>query len=121
MVGKKKYPQPLATVLGTVHDIVELLRGRPTIGDSANGKITTHLSLYGYKWEVRFTVEDIGKNRSSVTIEIVGQRSDKKKELLSMFALLDSMLLVGVDIECDENEDGQSTCHSILTVKTSSP
>jgi len=98
LVGKKVYLQPKGTVLETVHDIVELLKGKQTVGDTDNGKLTTHLSMYGYKWEVRFTVEDIGRNRSSITVEIVGERSDKKKEVRSVFALLDSMLLVGEEI-----------------------
>ena len=59
--------------------------------------------MYGFKWDVRFIVEDIGKNRSSVTVEIIGERRDKKKEIRSMFALLDSMLLVGAEIEFEGN------------------
>jgi hypothetical protein len=54
--------------------------------------------MYGMKWEVRFTVEDVGRNRTSVTIEIVGERMDIKKEIRSLFALLDSMLLVEEEI-----------------------
>ena len=89
-------------VLGTVHDIVELTRGRQTVGDTSNGKINTNISMYGAKWEVRFTVEDIGKNRSNVTIEIDGEKQDKRKEIRSMFALLDSMLAIEAEIEYEE-------------------
>ena len=104
MEGKKIYLQPRGLVLDTIHDIVEFLRGKPTVSDTPRGKISTGLTMYGYKWDVRFTVEDIGKNRSSVTIEVDGERQDKKKEIRSMFALLDSMLLVGAEIEFAENE-----------------
>ena len=97
--GTKKYLQPRAAVLGAVSDIVELLKGRQTVGDTANGKITTCISMYGKKWKARFAVEDIGMNRSSVTVRVDGERTDKKKEIRGMFALLDSMLLDGADIE----------------------
>ena len=103
MVGKKVYLQPRSTVLESVNDIVELLRGKSTVGDTANGKIGTRLSMYGLQWEVRFTVADLGRNRSRVAIEITGERNDKKKEILSMFALLDSMLVAAAEIEFEDD------------------
>jgi len=103
--GKKVYLQPMETVLNTVHDIVELLKGKPTVTDSHNGSVKTRLTMYGYKWDVHFTVADVGKNRSSVMIEVEGDRRDKKREISSMFALLDSMLIAEAEIELDENED----------------
>ena len=105
MDGKKVYLQPMETVLNTVHDIVELLKGKPTVTDSHNGSVKTRLTMYGYKWDVHFTVADVGKNRSSVMIEVEGDRRDKKREISSMFALLDSMLIAEAEIELDENED----------------
>ena len=107
MVGKKVYLQPKGTVLQAACDIVELLRGKPTIGDTANGIISTRVSMYGNKWEIRFTVTDIGRNRSSVTIEIVGKRSEKRKEIRSMFALLDSMLIAEAEIEFEDNSSSE--------------
>ena len=104
MVGKKAYLQPRETVLQTVCDVVELLRGKPTLGDTANGMIRTRLTMYGLKWEVRFTVADLGRNRSGVTVEVTGERKDKRKEIRSMFSLLDSMLLAEAEIEFDEAE-----------------
>jgi uncharacterized cupredoxin-like copper-binding protein len=105
--GQKIYLQPKGTVLGTVHDVVELMKGKPTVGDTANGKVSTFLSMYGQKWEVRFTVEDMQRNRSRVTIEMDDDRLDKKKEMRSVFALLDSMLLVEAEIEFEENENAR--------------
>jgi len=99
LVGKKIYLQPRGLVLATVYDIIEFLKGKSTVSDTPQGMVSTRLTMYGFKWEVRFTVEDIGKNRSSVSIDIKGERRDKRKEILSMFALLDSMLLVGAEIE----------------------
>ena len=104
MLGKKIYLQPMATVLGTIQDIIEMMKGKSTVGDTANGRISTHLTMYGYKWEVRFTVKDIGRNRSSVAVDIVGERLDKRKEIRSVFAFLDSMLLAEAEIEFEENE-----------------
>ena len=86
-----------------MNDIVELLRGKATVGDTANGNISTRLSMYGMKWDVRFTVTDLGRNRSRVAIEITGERKDKKKEILSMFALLDSMLVAAAEIEFEDD------------------
>ena len=83
MEGKKNYLQPRGAVLDAIHDIVELLRGRQTICDTPNGKISTHLTMYGYRWDVKYFVKDIGKNRCSVTIEINGDLTDKRREIRS--------------------------------------
>ena len=95
--------QPRGTILDTIHDIVEFLRGRQTVSDTPRGKVSTRLTMYGFKWTVDFAVEDIGKNRSSVTIGIEGERRNKKKEIRSMFALLDSMLVGLAEIEYEES------------------
>ena len=100
--GNKIYLQPRGTVLDTIHDIVELLRGKPTVSDTLNGKVNTRLTMYGYKWNVLFTVADIGKNRCNVVIEIEGERQDKRREIRSVFSLFDSMLLTGAEIEYEE-------------------
>jgi hypothetical protein len=52
MEGKKIYLQPKVTVLHTIHDIVELTRGKPTVTDTPNGRVSTRLSMYGMKWDV---------------------------------------------------------------------
>ena len=100
--GKKAYLQPRETVLNTIHDIVELLRGNPTVSDTPNGKVNTRLTMYGYRWDVLFMVTDLGKNRCNVAIEIDGGRQDIKREIRSVFSLLDSMLLLGAEIEYEE-------------------
>jgi hypothetical protein len=102
--GKKIYLQPKGTVLNTICDIVELTRGRSFGSDSANGITSAHMKMYGYKWDVHFLVEDIGKNRSCVTVGIEGERRDKRKEIRSVFALLDSMLLIDAEIEFADKE-----------------
>jgi hypothetical protein len=104
MEGKKYYLQPYATVLSTIHDIVEFLKAKPFNSDTAHGIINAHLTMYGFKWDVHFLVEDAGKNRSRVTIGIEGERTDKKREIRSMFALLDSMLLIGAELEFADKE-----------------
>ena len=102
MLGKKTYLQPIGTVLNTIHDIIELLKSGSTVSDTPNGKVSTRLTMYGYKWDVLFTVTDIGKNRCDVVIEIEGERQDKRREIRSIFSLLDSMLLTGAEIEYEE-------------------
>ena len=104
MEGKKYYLQPSGTVLGTIHDIVDFLRGKPYNSDTANGVTNAHMTMYGFKWDVHFLVEDIGMNRSRVTIGLEGERLDKRKEIRSMFALLDSMLLVGAELEFEASD-----------------
>ena len=108
MEGRKYYLQPSGTVLNTIHDIVEFLKGRPFNSDTVHGIINAHLTMYGFKWDIHFLVEDIGRNRSRVTIGIEGERTDKKREIRSMFALLDSMLLIGAEIEyADEQQSDE--------------
>ena len=104
MEGKKIYLQPRGTILNTIHDIVELQNAKPTVSDTPNGKIKTSLSMYGRKWDVIYTVKDIGQNRCSVTIEIEGECRNKTREIHTAFAMLDAMLVTGAEIELTENE-----------------
>jgi len=104
MEGKKIYLQPRGTILHTIHDIVELQNAKPTLSDTPNGRIQTRLSMYGRKWDVIYTVNDIGQNRSSVAIEIEGERRNKIREIHTAFALLDAMLVTGAEVELAENE-----------------
>jgi hypothetical protein len=103
MNGSKNYLQPKRFVLTTVYDIAELLQGRTTFCDTPNVIIRAQIKMYGKKWDVLFAVKDIGNNRSRVTIGIDGKMFDKKKEIRSMFTLLDSMLLLDPDIEFEES------------------
>lgn len=105
MKGRKTYLQPKEMLLNTIHDTVELVRGRLISDDALNGIIKARFSMYGYKWFICYTVIDIGNNRCSVTIEVEGERKDKKREIRSAFALLNYMLAEDAQIEL--LEDGE--------------
>ena len=99
MEGRKIYLQPMGTVLSAVLDIVELQKGRVAYSDTPNGQIRFSVRMYGFKWELGFTVADIGKNRCTVQIEVAGEERGRERMVLREFALLDSMLLADSKIE----------------------
>ena len=106
MEGKKVYYQPMGMVLDAINDIVELQNGKLTYSDTPHGKIHFIIRMYAFKWELQFTVTDIGKNQSSVIIEIGGEKRGKEDLIKREFALLDSMLMSGSQIEITKKDDG---------------
>jgi len=109
LAGKKVYLQPMGMVLNTVNDIVELQKGKLTSSDTPNGKICFTVRMYGFMWEYRFSVTDIGQNRCCVQIEVEGDTRAREKKIRREFALLDSMLLTAAQLEITE-DDEQKTC-----------
>jgi hypothetical protein len=115
MEASKDYLQPVRYVLTTVYDIAELLQGSAAFCDAPKGVIVARVQKKKKKWDVVFAVKDIGHNRSRVTVRIVdgvageeeafgdGKLFGERKELRSIFALLDSMLLIEAEIEFTEN------------------
>lgn len=104
MEGKKIYLQPKGALLDAIHDIVELQRGRKLVTDTPHGTIQFVVSMYGFKWALRFTVTDIGKNRCQVQLEVGDKESGQDKIIYRQFALLDSMLIWGAKVEIAEQE-----------------
>jgi len=104
VTGRKVYLQSKERILNSIHDIVELLNGKHANTGAKDGIIGARLSMYGHRWEMLFCVKDIGENCCIVAVEIRGERSDRRKEIKSAFALLDYMLVIGAEIEFDENE-----------------
>ena len=104
MEGSKIYLQPCATVLSAVSDLAELQKGQFTFSDTHRGQIHFAIEMYAFRWELRFAVIDIGKNRSKVTIEAGGELRARRNLIRREFALLDSILLIGAEIEITENE-----------------
>jgi len=102
---EKVYLQPMGMVLSAVNDLVELQKGRLTLSDTPHGRIHFLVSMYGFKWELQFTVTDIGNNRSSVKIEVDGELRDKERMIHREYALLDSILLVDAKIEVAGKHD----------------
>jgi hypothetical protein len=99
MTGDRIYFQPRDYVLGAIHDIKELQNGKGTSSDIAKGQINFLVKLYNTKYELLFTVTDIGKNRCKVKIEIAGDVREKEDKILREYALLDSTLAVNTQIE----------------------
>ncbi len=105
MEGDKIYLQPIGTVINTINDIVELQKGKLTRSDSAKGIIDFLVEMYDFTWELCFTVTDIGKNRCNVQIAIEGNTRSRDRLILREFALLDSMLVAGAQIELKDKAD----------------
>ena len=99
MTGYRVYFQPWDYVLAAIHDIKELQNGKGTSSDIDQGKINFIVKLYNTKYELRFTVTDIGMNRCKVEIEIEGDVRDKEEKILREYALLDSTLSANTQIE----------------------
>ena len=105
MEGSKIYLQPCTTVLNAVSDLAELQKGKLIFSDVRRGMIYFNIHMYAFKWGLRFTVTDIGKNRSKVTIEADGEKRARANLIRREFALLDSILIIGAEIELTENEE----------------
>lgn len=99
MEASRIYLQPMGLVLDTINDIVELQKGKLTFSNTPNGEIHFCIKMYGFKWELRFTITDIGKNRCTVEIEVDGEKRGREKLIIREFALLDAMLVGGAQIE----------------------
>ena len=102
--GGKVYFQPRDYVLAAVHDIKELQKGKGTSSDIENGKINFMVRLYYTKYELQFTVTDIGKNRCKVDIGINGDVNDREGKILREYGLLDSMLAASTQVELMKQE-----------------
>jgi hypothetical protein len=98
-MGSKLYMQPQGYLLNAIHDIKELQNGKGTFSDTPNGKINYVVRMYWRKWEYQFVVTDVGRNRCKVEIDIGGDIDNKEEQILRMFALLDSTLVVNTKIE----------------------
>ena len=102
MEGKKIYLQPMGTVIDAINDLIEMQKGRITYSDTPNGVVNFAVKMYAFKWELRFTVQDIGKNRCHVLLEIVGEERGREKFVRREFALLDTFLITGAEVELSE-------------------
>ena len=108
MEGKKKYPRTKGYILNTIYDIVELQNGRIILSDTRHGRVHYQVSMYGYEWELLYIVTDSGKDRSDVSLRVIGERKDKEREIRREFALLDSMLDGGAAVKMIRQRDESS-------------
>ena len=109
MTGSKIYLQPRGTILNAVSDLAELQKGKFTFSDTPNGKIHFLVKLYHNRWEFRFCVKDIGKNRSCVELEMDGDGRKTECMMHREYALLDSLLIGYAQIEMSENDTNGKT------------
>ncbi|MCL2300279.1 MAG: hypothetical protein FWC27_09075 [Firmicutes bacterium] len=101
MTGRKIYLQPRGMLIQAICDLAELQRGKYTFSDSPNGIIHFLVKMYYNRWEFKFTVKDIGQNRSGVELALEGQTKSVGGIINREFALLDSMLTIGAEIDLE--------------------
>ena len=106
MERTKTYPRSKEFIVNTLYDIVELQKGSLILSDAARGIVYYKLSMYGYGWELMYTISEVQdkaklcthsgpgppKAQSNVTLRIIGERRENEKEMRRAFALLESML-----------------------------
>ena len=104
MTGNKMYLQPRDMILNAIHDVAELQKAKTLMCDSSNGIIHLLISMYVVEREYRFTVTDIGGNRSEVAIELIGDELDKQRLIDHEFALVDYTLVDRTKIDLADIE-----------------
>ena len=108
MERTKTYPRSKEFIVNTLYDIIELQKGSLILSDFVRGIVYYKLSMYGYEWELMYTVTETAKSghasrggsaksiqpadQSSVTLRIIGERRENEKEMRRALNLLESML-----------------------------
>ena len=108
MERTKTYPRSKEFIVNTLYDIIELQKGSLILSDFVRGIVYYKLSMYGYEWELMYTVTETAKpgqanrgvyarlrppaDQSSVTLRILGGRRENEKEMRRALNLLESML-----------------------------
>ena len=108
MERTKTYPRSKEFIINTLYDIIELQKGSLILSDFMRGIVYYKLSMYGYQWEMMYTVNETARqghaslsppaksgspaDQSSVTLRILGGRRENEKEMRRAFYLLESML-----------------------------
>jgi len=111
MEAGKTYEKSKDFILNTIYDIIELQNGEIILTDVVHGRVHYHLTMYGYVWELLYTVTSLGEQESEVTLKVLGERRDKEKEVRRGFALLDSMIGGGAEVTIrsrDADKDNKS-------------
>ena len=108
MERTKTYPRSKEFIVNTLYDIIELQKGSLILSDYIRGIVYYKLSMYGYEWELMYTVTETAEpgragrgatakprprvGQSSVTLRILGERGENEKEIRRALNLLESML-----------------------------
>ena len=103
MEGEKIYHTSKGDIFTTIYDIIELQSGNMILSDTARGLIYFKLTMYGYNWELMYTITEIGYEKSKVALRLIGDRHDKAQEIRREFALLEIMLGGGADVKIIES------------------
>ena len=103
MEGKKVFPKDKRYIINTIYDIIELQDGDLMLSDVTHGKVYYKLAMYGYEWELIYTITTISEIKSNVTLRLIGDRQDKEQEIRREFALLEAMLGGGAEVEIVDN------------------
>jgi len=108
MERTKTYPRSKEFIVNTLYDIIELQKGSLILSDYMHGIVYYKLSMYGYEWELMYTVTETAKpghvsrgastksrppaGESSVTLRIIGERRENEREMRRALNLLEAML-----------------------------
>jgi len=99
MEGNKAYLKSKSYIFNTLYDIIELQNGEILICDTIQGKLMYQLTMYRFIWQLLYSVSEIGDNKCEVSISVIGERRDTKREIRRQFALLETMLEGGADVK----------------------
>ena len=108
MERTKTYPRSKEFIVNTLYDMIELQKGSLILSDYIRGIVYYKLSMYGYEWELMYTVTETEKlghmsrgatakaiqpsGQSSVTLRIIGERRENEREMRRALNLLEAML-----------------------------
>jgi len=98
MEGNKTYQKSKSYIFNTLYDIIELQNAEMIICDTIQGKLLYQATMYGYVWQLLYSISEIGNSKCEVSISVIGERQDKKREIRRQFALLDAMLEGGAEV-----------------------
>jgi len=106
--GKRAYLQPMAMIYNALIDVAELQKGEKILDDPTRGRLHFRIEMYGFTWELRFSVLEIDWNRCGVALEVEEKKANGDSDgdtryledmIRREYALLDSILLIGTPFE----------------------
>ena len=107
MEGNKTYPKTKSYIFNTLYDIIELQNGEIIICDTIQGKLLYRVTMYRYIWQLLYSISEIGNSKCEVSISVIGERQDTKREIRRQFALLEAMLEGGADVKLTDTVQQQ--------------
>jgi len=99
MEGTKTFTRSKGNIINAIFDIIELQNGELILSDTRRGKVHFQLTMYGYVWQLLYSISEIGNNKCEVSSSVIGERQDTKREIRRQLALLDTMLEGGADVK----------------------